>query len=312
MKDEGVSPVVAFMLLLMVVVSFLSVLNAYYIPSLKQQAEVQHLHSVEESFSRISSDILQVLTFRQNITIKEPVELGGGDVLFSSIKSSGYLEVNSSLQSTPLSSMKISNYSNANPIKTIGVIINSSQVQYRPVGNFWINQGYQWKDGVLNVTKANRLTYLQYTDDSDGQASAERNAYYEMFKPRFEFESYENNTTNIKLDLVNLVNQSSYKATNGNGVGIIEITLDKSDEIQGEINETSKIVFINEVPDSNSIDINSTIFSTLAGYQRNNMCLISNSDNYSLELPSDAVGVVYDKKFAKYTICVWNLSISVF
>ena len=54
-KNDAVSPVVAFMLLLMIVVSFISVLNAYYIPSLKQQSEIEHLHNVEQSFLKMTS-----------------------------------------------------------------------------------------------------------------------------------------------------------------------------------------------------------------------------------------------------------------
>ena len=102
MKEEAVSPVVAFMLLLMIIVSFISILNAYYIPSLKQQAEIEHLYNVEQSFLKISSDILQILTFKQNMTMTESIQLGGGDVYFSPIKSSGYLEVNSTLEKEPL------------------------------------------------------------------------------------------------------------------------------------------------------------------------------------------------------------------
>ncbi|WP_319579862.1 hypothetical protein [uncultured Methanospirillum sp.] len=169
MRDDAVSPIVAFMLLLMVIVSFISILNAYYIPSLKQQAEVQHLHLVEESFSKITPDMLQILTFRKNLSMKESFPLGGGDVIFSPLKSSGYLEVNTTLQSEPLSNISVQ--VNGNPIENITSVINQTKIVFRPVGNFWISQGYVWNDGVLNVTKGNRITFLQYPDTDTGRAN---------------------------------------------------------------------------------------------------------------------------------------------
>ena len=61
-KDDALSPVVAFMLLLMVVVSFISLLNAYYIPSLKQQAEIEHLQHARDGITAVDNDIWRLIS----------------------------------------------------------------------------------------------------------------------------------------------------------------------------------------------------------------------------------------------------------
>ena len=57
MKDDGVAPVIAVMLILAVAVTFLAVFNGIYIPSLKQSAEIDHIQNVEAAFLKFSSDI---------------------------------------------------------------------------------------------------------------------------------------------------------------------------------------------------------------------------------------------------------------
>lgn len=224
-RDDALSPVIAFMLLLMVVVSFISILNAYYIPSLKQQNEIEHLHNVEASFLKLSPDILQVLTLRQDTSMKESVQLGGGDVIFSSLKSSGYLEINTTLQEDPISKISIQIDGDSHP--EFDSTINKIRVLYRPVGNFWINQGYEWEDGLLNISKGNRNTSLQYTDD-DPQAFLDMKNYYNMTLPRIHTEEYENNLTSIKIDLINIENPAGNRSFNGNGAGVISINLKES------------------------------------------------------------------------------------
>jgi len=225
-KDEAVSPVVAFMLLLMVVVSFISILNAYYIPSMKQQAEIEHLNKVEESFQRVSTNMLQVTGVRQNFSLKEPVMLGGGDVLFSPVKSSGYLEINTTLQQNPLTNISVI-INDAN-IPKLYSEINRTKVIYHPVGNFWINQSYKWEDGVLNVTKGTRSTYLQYPDDNSGKADDERRSYYEMLQPRISFQEFQNNITSIQIDLVHCENPLMNRTISSNGAGTIWMEMKES------------------------------------------------------------------------------------
>nr|WP_319539864.1 hypothetical protein [uncultured Methanospirillum sp.] len=296
MKDTAVSPVIAFMLLLMIIVSFISVLNAYYIPSLKQQAEVEHLHSVEESFSKISSDILQVLSFRQNITMKEPVDLGGGDVVLSSLRSSGYLEVNTSLQEKPLSHISLSVNSNY----VIESHLNSSKILFRPVGNFWVNQGYEWRDGVLNVTKGNRKTYLEYTDESDKNAGDDRDRYYKMFAPRIDLKS---TPPTIRIDLVQNEDIGRNRSVSSNGAATIRVEMKESSQRTIPLKPTDKLTFIFSGSDEDAIGFKSGINQTFSQWSSSNQS-IWESDNYTLNIVENN-----QKEYPNLTLALWNLSV---
>lgn len=162
--EDAVSPVVAFMLLLMVVVSFLSLLNAYYIPSLKEQAEVEHLASVEVVFSGIGRDIDRLVSYREDGVIHALVPLGGGDVLFSPVRSSGSLRLSGGRDLVAVTIFQES----GDPFLFTTSIWNLS---YHPVGNFWVNQGYLWEMGVVNVTKGSRSVWLSYTAGEDAEAA---------------------------------------------------------------------------------------------------------------------------------------------
>ncbi len=91
MDDRAVSPVVAAMLLLAVLVTFLSAYNAVVIPpSLKQQAEVEHLHAVEESFLAFGSDMTAAAALKQDMRLSKRIPpLGGGDMILDPVRSGG-------------------------------------------------------------------------------------------------------------------------------------------------------------------------------------------------------------------------------
>jgi len=298
MKDTAVSPVIAFMLLLMIIVSFISVLNAYYIPSLKQQAEVQHLHSVEESFSKVSSDILQVLSFRQNITMKEPVELGGGDVVLSSLRSSGYLEVVTNLQEKPLSHISISLNSNPQPIMESNV--SSSRILYRPVGNFWVNQGYEWRDGVLNVTKGNRKTYLDYTDESDKNAGDDTKRYFQMFAPRIDLKS---TPQTIRIDLLQNEETGRNRSVSSNGAATIWVEMKESSQRTIPLEPTNTITFTFSGSDEDIVGFKSGVNQTFSQWSNNNQS-IWESDNFTLNIIENN-----QNDYPNLTLAVWNLSV---
>jgi hypothetical protein len=299
MKDEAVSPVVAFMLLLMVIVSFISVLNAYYIPSLKQQSEISHLHEVEDSFTKITPDVLQVLTFRKNISMKEPVQMGGGDVVFSPVKSSGYLETNTSLQKIPLSQITVS-------IGTTTMVseINRSLILYRPVGNFWTNQGYEWEDGVLSITKGNRKAYLQYADNADVLASSERKAYYDMMNPVIHVDTSET-IPSISIDLLNVEYQGANRSVSSNGVGTIWIDLKESDRKSKTLTKGDTVKFEFSGSNESEIGFKSKINDTFSlAYQYNKTYW--DSDTYTLNATANNAGI-----YPNLNLVLWNLSIRV-
>lgn len=305
MQDEAVSPVVAFMLLLMVVVSFISLLNAYYIPSLKQQAEREHLNQVEESFLKISSDILQILTFRQNMTMSESIQLGGGDVYLSPIKSSGYLEVNTSLQNNPLYTVNIEvKDKEDNIIYSQYSEINRSKIIFRPIGNFWINQGYEWEDGIIHVNKGNRKTSLKYSD-TDEKLQLSRNNYYNLSLPRIQLSEYQNNLTNIVIDIVNIENPLNKRSYSGNGYGSFIVDLKKVKQYSAPLNIGEKIIFDN----SNSaydygVDstINDTFYRSVPWTNA-----IWDDNTLTLTVPNDPI-LLLDNKIPDLKTNLWNLS----
>ena len=151
MNDDALSPVVAMMLVLTVVVSLFSLWNTIYLPGLKQQSEVQHLKQVEEGMVRIDSAIRDAIFYKHNGSLSIPVPLGGGDIMFNNLRSGGELK-------TEISENEAVIKLTINESSTYEVYL--SNVTYTPVSNFWIAQGYTWQDGVVNVTKGNVTTPL--------------------------------------------------------------------------------------------------------------------------------------------------------
>ena len=220
MKDDAIAPVVAFLLILMVLVSIFSLFNAYYIPSLKQQSEVEHLQMVEESFNDLSPKIYQLLLVWQNSSILESVPLGGGDVFLSPIRSSGYLGIE--YNDSPLSTLTIENY----PVSSNILIMN---ITYQPVGNYWINQIYNWTNGAVFIKKGKKTTSLLSVDDDEIEISSEEKQFFDMLLPKISYNIYGHNLTYLSLDLINM-EKSDQSYINGNAFGTIIFDLYKSFE----------------------------------------------------------------------------------
>jgi len=160
MKDDAVAPVIAVMLILAAVVTALSVWNAVYIPSQKQSSEIEHIRSVESSFLRFSSDIGDAVSSRrENLVRDEPVQLGGGDFIFNTLRSGGFLFVMD--EPEPAYTLTLFDESPSPVGHVDGTLVN---ISYEPVGNFWQDQGYRWQRGYINVTKSRgRESPLHYS-----------------------------------------------------------------------------------------------------------------------------------------------------
>ena len=146
MNDDAVAPVVAAMLVLAVIVTFFSVWNAVYLPSLKQQSEMTQLRDVEETFSRFSSDLATAAALKRDLTLSEPLPLGGGAIISSPVSSAGTLRVNEE----PKLLYTVNIPAGGVPHEVEGRLVNFS---YRPVNDFWVDQGYVWHYGYVNVTR---------------------------------------------------------------------------------------------------------------------------------------------------------------
>jgi len=138
-KDDGVSNVVAMMLLLSVLVIYIAVLSSSYIPDLKENAEAMHSEDVKEAFLRFGSDVDELFTTAQGGVYTQVFSLGGGDILLSPSKSGGTVEI----QTVDIGTVA-------------GYLVTSVNVTYTPLLPYWEKQGYLYENGVVWVTKDDR------------------------------------------------------------------------------------------------------------------------------------------------------------
>ncbi|MEN6609820.1 MAG: hypothetical protein ABFC24_03180 [Methanoregulaceae archaeon] len=216
MKDDAVAPVIAVLLILAVIATFVAVWNATALPSLKEQSEMEHLHSVETSFTRFSSDIESAVSLRQNgLTLSEPVQLGGGDVIFNNVRSGGSLRITN--EEYPLYTITLGS-----------TVVNGTLVtiSYEPSGNFWQDQGYRWQNGYINVTK-----------HSSGRTPLQTPLFYATMGdvgngiPLFGAAGKEQSSGNCSIWVVNLSASRSHSTVSGNGIGTLTLSSDVSSQV---------------------------------------------------------------------------------
>jgi hypothetical protein len=227
-RDDALAPVVAFLLLLTVVVSCISLLNAYYIPSLKQQEEIDHLQSVEEVFLSLTGDISTMTMVQRDSSLQRHISLGGGAVIFSPITSSGTLQLH---QAELLDVIVTGDGDKKIPITTVAI-------SYEPIGNFWVDQGYIWERGVVNVTKASRQTWLEYVVADD--ANKAKNSFLRtIFIPQF--------LTNSSLSVYTLTADTAPLFRSGNGRSGINMLMEKTSE-SGLIRNVTNVTLVSDDP----------------------------------------------------------------
>ncbi|MFA7562160.1 MAG: hypothetical protein WCY70_01830 [Methanoculleus sp.] len=219
MDDRAVAPVVAAMLLLAVLVMFLSTYNAVVIPSLKQQAEVEHLQVVEESFLAFGSDMTTAAALKQDMHLSKRIPLGGGDMILDPVRSGGTLRVGGeeTLASVTLNEMTYD--------------CNLMNFSYTPNGNFWRNQGYAWQYGYTNVTGAGGIqTPLEYADmDEVSKMLAEESSFAKSLI-EIEHEGTEDICTDIMITLVTFEPGEHY-FTSGSGVATLSLDVSVEEEM---------------------------------------------------------------------------------
>lgn len=208
-NDEAISPVIAVMLILVVVVTFQAVYNTTYLPSLKEQAEIEHIGEVEAAFLRFASSVENAVSLKRDLQLKESMPLGGGDILLNAMKSGGALEV-------------------APDDRIFEVTCNGSffpanlvRFSYTPVGNFWEDQGYSWRYGYVNVTKGDLATPLQHCTMADVVADAQTNPGLARILIGFE-DRGGTSCEEIHVTVVNF-SASDRKGISGNGGGTLEL-----------------------------------------------------------------------------------------
>ena len=150
-NDDAVSSVVALMLLLAVIATFLSLYATTYVPGLKEQSEIDRTNTVKEAFVGFSSDIERIVYKKAGgVSYGYSIPLGAGDVLMSPEKSSGMLAVRNLGNFTDI-------YVDSDLVANCSMV----NVTFEPSYSFWEEQGYVWQYGYINVTKGVRTTPLE-------------------------------------------------------------------------------------------------------------------------------------------------------
>lgn len=145
MNDQALSTVIAAMLVLGIAVTVYAVYTSEYLPAMKQQAEVEHMRKVEESMVRCGSILENAASLKRNMYITEPFVLGGGEILLHSSRSAGTIRVEE--ESTPVMTISVNS-----PTITRSYNLTLVNFSYSPIDNFWIDQGYRWQFGFINVS----------------------------------------------------------------------------------------------------------------------------------------------------------------
>ena len=233
MSEDAVSPVVAAMLLLAIMVTFFTAWNAFYIPSMKAQSEITHIKDVESGFLRYSSDIETAASLKKNIILSEPVPLGGGEFTFDTVKSGGLLRVQN--ESEGYLHLTITS-----PVLTENSRYRLSNFTYQPVNNFWQDQGYSWSYGNVNITKDTLSTPLLYTSMD--------NVSYGLTGSLFDLDSAPSPAnpavcTVMDVYTVNITPAAGHTLASGNGNGML--MLESSVMSQQFANATSMTIRIN-------------------------------------------------------------------
>ena len=246
-NDCAVAPVVAGLLILAVIVTVISVYFTTYVPSLKEEAEIEHLSNVEREFLLFSSDIENAVWQKSEGRLSRNIELGGGDVFLSSIKSGGVLQV---FNDSVLYQIKNSS----------GISKNFSAVRfsYTPISNFWHNQGYSWQFGYVNLTtEYGEQTPLLYSDmnsvklklNTSSNSSGLFSSLFDincMYEPVFEKDAYGNftgtnylNCTEISMTLTGFkTGEKNYASGNGLSALSLETQINNYDFTEEKINFT--------------------------------------------------------------------------
>lgn len=156
-NDDALSPVIAAMLILAVAVTAIAVYQTQIVPDLKEQAEIEHMQEVESAFLAFTSDLETAASLKTYGSFKERIPLGGGNTMFDQTRSSGTLEIVQ--EDYPVMWVNIT-AENETVVNRPSSLVN---ITYTPVSNFWTDQGYEWREGYVNVTKGTVSTPLEYT-----------------------------------------------------------------------------------------------------------------------------------------------------
>ena len=242
MSEDAVAPVVAAMLILAVAVTFFAAWNAYYVPSMKAQSEITHIKEVETGFLRFSSDIETAASLKKSMKLSEQIPLGGGEFTFDPVKSGGELKIWNSSPQGYIQLDWTSETESGNPGQNLSLV----KFSYKPVHNFWQDQGYGWAFGnvyVLNTERNLTTPLLFYNGENVTYGLA---GTLVDLDPDPHPDNY--NCSSITVHVVNITPDSRHSRINGNGNGML--VLESTVNTEYVLNATSMDLSINTERDS--------------------------------------------------------------
>ncbi|ADN35145.1 hypothetical protein Mpet_0371 [Methanolacinia petrolearia DSM 11571] len=216
--EEAVAPVIALMLILAVVATFISLYSTEYLPGLKEQSEIAQVSEVKEAFMDFSNDIGHIVSEKKGASYGHTIPLGAGDVIMSPEKSSGTLSV-----SDAGTIFDVYNDSSGDPVASAGMV----KAEFKPSYTFWEGQGYSWQYGYINVTKDDIEVPLEDYTMADVTGSEEFSAFAESLID-FEDAGFYNSTSgetelsSLEIDLVTFV-QGDKNFVSGNSAAVLKI-----------------------------------------------------------------------------------------
>ncbi|HJJ95794.1 MAG TPA: hypothetical protein O0W79_04385 [Methanocorpusculum sp.] len=164
-KDEGVSSVVAIMLILAVLVIGISLFMGIYLPDLKETSEIQNSEQIRDVFLSYATTIDGAYSTQQSGYYSWVLSLGAGDVLLSPSKSSGTFELKNNHN----------NISITYDESASSIDCKKLDITYIPTISYWSDLGYEYSNGVVKVKKdsgkdsGNRsVEYLTLTNSKNG------------------------------------------------------------------------------------------------------------------------------------------------
>ena len=202
-RDDGVSSVVALMLLLAVIATFISLYATSYVPGLKEQSEIDQVKSVKEAFMESSNDIRHIASGKISASYGHLVPLGAGDILMSPEKSSGTLTV------TDLGAFA---EIRTTPTGAPNATCNMTSIAFEPSYTFWEEQGYTWQYGYINVTKKGKevpVTGFTMEDVLSGDEGEFSRLAKEFITFDKEERDADGNLTSLRINVVTITPGSS-------------------------------------------------------------------------------------------------------
>ena len=221
MKEDAVAPVVAVMLILAIAVTFFAAWNAYYVPSMKAQSEITHIKEVETGFLRFSSDIETAVSLKKSMKLSEPIPLGGGDFTFDPVKSGGELKI---WNASPAGYIRLNWTGETDPAMQ-DCFFGLVRFSYKPVNNFWQDQGYGWAYGNVYVinTERNLSTPLKFYNMTDVTYGLAGSLVDLESVPSY---SSPGNCSVITIHAINITPDSRHFRISGNGNGMLVLESD--------------------------------------------------------------------------------------